>query len=316
MRGFRRHVGYAALFCALSLPPIFAEPSAFELQSGATKRDLQALKDVADFTQSTIVDFQDKISNIEQSIEGLKTLYEGMIESYRKDSLSLKSQSNQIANMQNQIDSIQSSQKSKSADVEALMLQIESNKKNIMQLNQKIDKLSEAFLKANEEIVKQIEVLSRQTLSLQSSIQSLRNKPVKPVAMPKEPPRDKYGFSSKSKQEILKEAKRLFAEKSFDDSKAHFEYLLENKHEVAESNYYLGEIYYSLKEYRDALPYYKTSASLDSGAKYMPVLLWHTAWSFKYLKDAENYKKSLQTLVALFPTSDQGVKAREILNKQ
>ena len=116
------------------------------------------------------------------------------------------------------------------------------------------------------------------------------------------------GYDMQSVQAAVKEFK-------LDDAKEYFEYLIDQNFAVAESSYYLGEIYYVRKEYNDALPYYKTSASLDSKASYMPILLWHTAWSFKYLNDQENYKKFLQTLVALFPQSEQGRKAKDILNK-
>ena len=47
-------------FASLSVL-LYAEPSAFELQSGATKKDMRDLKDIADFTRSVIGDFQNKI---------------------------------------------------------------------------------------------------------------------------------------------------------------------------------------------------------------------------------------------------------------
>ncbi|RDU61558.1 tol-pal system YbgF family protein [Helicobacter sp. MIT 14-3879] len=294
-----------------------AEPSAFELQGGATKKDMRELKDVADFTRSVISDFQTKIVNLEQAIEGLKTVYEGMSATSRQDTLLLKSQVDKITNLQDIVESLQTSQKSRSENVAKLEAQVEANTNSIVQINQKIDKLSEAFLQANEEILKQIEVLSQQALTLQNSIQAIQNQPI--VNAIKEnnasDSMQKYKFSQNSNADNLKEAKRLLKQKRLNDAKAYFEYLVGNNYAVAESSYYLGEIYYAHKEYNEALPYYKTSASLDSKASYMPILLWHTAWSFKYLNDAENYKKFLQTLVTLFPESEQGRKAKDILNK-
>ncbi len=302
-----------ASFC-LSL--LNGEPSAFELQSGATKKDMRDLKDIADFTRSVISDFQNKIANLEQSVDGLKTVYEGISVTSRQDNLMLKAQIEKVENLQALVESYQVSQKPQVELIQNLKLQVEANTKNIEQMNQKIDKLSEAFLQANEEILKQIQVLSEQAIALQNNIQGIQNQPI--IASIRESNSasvaKQYNFSSNN-TDNLKEAKNLIKQKRLDDAKEYFEYLIDQNFAVAESSYYLGEIYYVRKEYNDALPYYKTSASLDSKASYMPILLWHTAWSFKYLNDQENYKKFLQTLVALFPQSEQGRKAKDILNK-
>ncbi|MWV61277.1 hypothetical protein DCO58_10465 [Helicobacter saguini] len=305
------------LFLILNLAALNAEPSAFELQSGATKKDMRDLKEIADFTRSIISDFQNKIANLEQSVDGIKTVYEGMSATSRQDSITLKNQVEKIENLQQIVDSYQASQKTQVETIRNLKAQVEANTKNIEMLNQKIDKLSNTFLQANEEILKQIQVLSEQALLLQNSIQGIQNQPIiesiqedskaQQVSSGK-----KYNFSSDNNAN-LKEAKNLLRQKKLDDAKAYFEYLIDQKFAVAESSYYVGEIYYVRKEYNEALPYYKSSASLDSKASYMPILLWHTAWSFKYLGDEENYKKFLKTLVALFPTSEQGKKAADIL---
>lgn len=294
---------------------LYAEPSAFELQSGATKKDMRDLKDVADFTRSVIADFQSKIANLEQAVDGLKTVYEGISVTSRQDSIMIKNQVDKIQNIQDIVDSYQKSQKLQSELIKKLKAQVDANTNNIEQINEKIDKLSEAFLRANDEILKQIKVLSEQALALQNNIQSIQNQPVIDSIKEKENNTQKknYNFSTDNNKN-LSEAKNLLRQKRNDEAKAYFEYLIDQKFAVAESSYYIGEIYYARKEYNEALPYYKTSASLDSKANYMPILLWHTAWSFKYLNDSSNYTKFLKTLVALFPESEQGRKAQDILS--
>ena len=47
----------------------------------------------------------------------------------------------------------------------------------------------------------------------------------------------------------------------------------------------------------------------------MPVLLWRTAWSFKYLEDDSNYDRFIDLLSRLYPESEQGKKALEIKEK-
>ncbi|STQ87167.1 tetratricopeptide repeat protein [Helicobacter muridarum] len=306
------------IFSILVLHKLYAEPSAFEMQGSATKKDMRDLKELADFTRSMISDFHSKIADLEQAVEGLKTVYDGIGLTSRQDTLLIKSQMDKISNLQDAIEHIRSSQKFDLDAKQKLEAQIEANAQNIVQINQKIDKLSEAFLQANSEILKQIEVLSQQAIALQSSIQSIQ---IQPQEAPEQETviedsnvNKKYNFSDDN-EENLKTAKKLLRDKNYDDSKAYFEYLISKKYAVAESNYYLGEIYYAYKQYNEALPYYKISVGLDSKAKYMSVLLWHTAWSFKYLGDNENYRKFLQTLVTLFPNSEQGRKAKDILSK-
>ena len=310
------NISKSLLLLVASCTLAYAEPSAFELQSGATKKDMRDLKDIADFTRSVIADFQSKIVNLEQAVDGLKTVYEGISVTSRQDSIMIKNQIDKIQNIQDIVDSYQMSQKSQAELVKNLKAQVDANTNNIEQINEKIDKLSEAFLQANDEILKQIKVLSEQALALQNNIQGIQNQPVIDSIKEKEnsTPKKNYNFSSDNKKN-LSEAKNLLRQRRNEEAKAYFEYLIDQKFAVAESSYYIGEIYYARKEYNEALPYYKTSASLDSKATYMPILLWHTAWSFKYLNDSENYMKFLKTLVALFPESEQGRKAQDILSQ-
>lgn len=308
------NISKSLLLLASSFAFLYAEPSAFELQSGATKKDMRDLKDIADFTRSVVADFQSKIVNLEQAVEGLKTVYEGISVTSRQDSLMIKDQMSKIQNIQDIVNSYQMSQKSQAELVKNLKAQVDANTNNIEQVNEKIDKLSEAFLQANDEILKQIKVLSEQALALQNNIQGIQNQPVIDSIKDNSATQKKYDFSTDNNKN-LREAKNLLRKKLNDDAKAYFEYLIDQNFAVAESSYYIGEIYYAKKEYNEALPYYKTSASLDSKASYMPILLWHTAWSFKYLNDSSNYTKFLKTLVALFPESEQGRKAQDILSQ-
>lgn len=313
--GHYMNISKSLLLFVSSCVLLYAEPSAFELQSGATKKDMRDLKDIADFTRSVIADFQSKIVNLEQAVDGLKTVYEGISVTSRQDSIAIKNQIDKIQNIQDIVNSYQMSQKSQAELVKNLKAQVDANTNNIEQINEKIDKLSEAFLQANDEILKQIKVLSEQALALQNNIQGIQNQPVIDSIKDKESePQKKYNFSTDNNKN-LNDAKNLLRKKRNEEAKAYFEYLIDQKFAVAEASYYIGEIYYARKEYNEALPYYKTSASLDSKAGYMPILLWHTAWSFKYLNDSENYMKFLKTLVALFPESEQGRKAQDILSQ-
>ncbi|EJC05848.1 hypothetical protein HPHPP13_1371 [Helicobacter pylori Hp P-13] len=89
-----------------------------------------------------------------------------------------------------------------------------------------------------------------------------------------------------------------------------------NSYRLYYVRYVLGEVAYGEKRYREAIKYYKESALLNQKASYMPVLLWHTAWSFKKIKDDQNYYKFLNTLQRLYPSSEQAKMVQKILENK
>ncbi len=90
-------------------------------------------------------------------------------------------------------------------------------------------------------------------------------------------------LSSKSKSisSIYSEGVRLFVKKHYSDSKKKFIITDERGYKTAASNYYLGEISYYTKEYKDAIFYYKKSAGINDKTSYIDVLLLHTAISLE-----------------------------------
>lgn len=116
-----------------------------------------------------------------------------------------------------------------------------------------------------------------------------------------------------SKQkEIFVEAEALYKKGKLQEAKERFDWLVQNNYRPANGFYLLGEIAYRQKKYQDAIGFYKKSALINDKANYMPVLLWHTAWAFRYSKDLANYEKFLDSLIYLYPNSEQGQKAKDI----
>ncbi|WP_456380780.1 tetratricopeptide repeat protein [Hydrogenimonas sp.] len=123
----------------------------------------------------------------------------------------------------------------------------------------------------------------------------------------------KGDLSGKPNAEIYKEAKRLFARKKFADAKLYFTHLIRNHYKPATSNYYLGEIAYREGRYKDAIAYYKKSASLYDRSSFMPTLLLHTAVSFERLGDRKQAKQFYESLIQLYPRSRSAKVARKNL---
>lgn len=114
---------------------------------------------------------------------------------------------------------------------------------------------------------------------------------------------------------IFKEARTLTYNNKFEDAIDRYKWLAEINHRKAESIYMLGNIAYAKNKYNDAVFYYKESATLDDKAKYMPRLLLNTANSFRVLNDIDNAKKFYNSLLSLFPDSEESKEANKQLNK-
>jgi len=112
-------------------------------------------------------------------------------------------------------------------------------------------------------------------------------------------------ISNKSGSVLLKEGVSLFNKKSYNESKIRFLELAKINYKPARSNFYLGEISYTQKSYRDAIKYYKKSISLYDKADYIPKLLYHTGISFSKLKENTQSKQFFNALKQGYPNSKE-----------
>jgi len=117
------------------------------------------------------------------------------------------------------------------------------------------------------------------------------------------------------KKAFLK-ARELFFSNRLDEAKKLFLFSLSKNYLPATSSYYLGEIAYKKKNYKEALAFYKKSVSLYSKkTSYMARLLYHTAISFEKLEDKNSAKLTLQKLLNDFPNSKYAKLAKKELEK-
>jgi TolA-binding protein len=94
---------------------------------------------------------------------------------------------------------------------------------------------------------------------------------------------------------------QLFAQRSYNAAKEHFKQALAENYKPASSNYYLGEASYYTHNYKDAVAYYKQSASLHDQASYMAVLYLHTAISLDESGEKEQAKAFYQHVIDNYP---------------
>jgi TolA-binding protein len=122
-------------------------------------------------------------------------------------------------------------------------------------------------------------------------------------------------LSADEKASTLKEAKRLFKIDYFTKAIPMFEELISLNYKPAESNFYLGQIWYYRKKYESAIDYYKKSAMLYDKAEWMPTLLFHSAISFEKIGDFKNSASFYETLINVYPHSNEAKKADKNLSK-
>ena len=125
----------------------------------------------------------------------------------------------------------------------------------------------------------------------------------------------KENLTAEDKVKLLNDAKSDFDAKNYNSAIPKYEKLVEVNYKPAESNFYLGEMWYIRKKYDLAISHFKKSAVLYDKAAYMPTLLLHSAISFENTKDKENAKNFYSTLIDLYPSSSEAGIAKKNLTK-
>ena len=243
---------------------------------------------------------------LEQSRDGMQSVLDGQ-------ALRIKSLLDTIGKQEATIQTLQSNLDYQNDLVRQHNSTIENMQKTIDQLTAKLSDLTTLTTKLNQDILNELGVLTGTNNQAQKKSKSqTSNEDFKSVNAGS---RGSDDFTKLSNKEIIDQARKLYREKNLLESKKRYEWLVKNNYKVASSLYMLGEIEYQRSKFAEAISFYKKSASLDDKASYMPILLWHTAWAFRYSKDMDNYNKFLDSLIRLYPESEQGRKAKDLRQK-
>ena len=120
----------------------------------------------------------------------------------------------------------------------------------------------------------------------------------------------------KNSSDAFKIGEEYFEKKEYAKAKENLEFALKHTYKPAKSNYLLGEIAFEEKKFEDAIYYYRASATRYDKADYMPRLLLNSAKSFEAIKDKESATRFLETLIELYPKSQEAIEAKKILIKK
>jgi len=256
-------------------------------------------------TNTQLQDLNERVGGIESLLEGeslklnkVSITLNKTIENFTLYSQTSTNEINKnseiIANMQNTID----------ADLKKIKLQIEQNNKNLQTIQKSFDKIVVLVNDINSKYVTKDEFNKLLLLLDKKLIDNKTNK--------KDVSSKKNENEKKSKKEQLKDAKAYFKKDYFTKALPIFENLISQNYRPAECNFYVGEIKYYRKKYKEALHYFKNSMTLYDKAKYLPKLLLHSAVSFEKLGDNDNAQNFYNTIVEIYPES---IEAKEASKK-
>ncbi|WP_428025724.1 tetratricopeptide repeat protein [Arcobacter sp.] len=295
---------------------------------GLTKTEERILKNKNELgsIDTKVKTVKSTIDSLSERIDGLESIYEGDSQKLNGAVLTLTKLLNDFESNQNLTDKNSEDVKElkKSVDqIIALQKKIsDENQQNLDNLKLAVKKLtdkintidsnyiSEKDFKKNMSqfvTVKEFEALKK-SLNIKSNVKTQPEISVKSD-------NSENVVSSDDKSVILEEAIRLFKIDYFTKAIPLFEKLISENYKPAESNYYLGEIWYYRKEYDKAIAYFKKSALLYDKASWMPKLLLHSAISFEKSGDFKNAASFYETLMTVYPDSKEAKSADKNLSK-
>ncbi len=254
------------------------------------------------------------IESVNQRIDGLESIYEG-------DSRKLNEAVLQLNDLIKK-DEINTVEIDKLKTVVGQILQIQeenntNNNKNIDALKQAMSKLEKSINSINSSYISEKEFKSNMSQFVTKAefeqIKKLvvKNTSSQTTVQKKELSKEDATLSN---AQLLEKAKDLFKKDYFTQAIPIFENLITKNYKPAESNFYLGEIWYYRKQYNDAIANFKKSALLYDKAEYMPKLLLHSAISFEKINDLENASSFYSTLISVYPNSPEAKTANANLN--
>ncbi len=205
---------------------------------------------------------------------------------------------------------IQKDSKGTDAKINAVIANLESNSTQLESLNPKtIDSPKKTPI--NESNESKTDDLPKQKSDTQDASQQdklqLEQSQKQNIAKPKEE------LKNKKLSEVFKEGEEFYKNKNYDLADEYLQFAVKGNYKPARGNYLLGQVAFEQQRYEDAIYYYKTSATRYDKADYMPRLMLNSAKSFSAIKEKENAKRFLESLISLYPKSSEAKEAKKLL---
>ncbi|MDE5925422.1 MAG: tetratricopeptide repeat protein [Helicobacter sp.] len=280
-------------------------------ESNATSTDIKKHVDSNFALQNENIDkLKNSISALGALIQKTNTQMQNEINTLKEQIIALEKKN-----------SVKESQANHSATKEALKETEDS--KEIVATNAKINAVI-ANLESNSTQVKPLEteniqknnVAKTQGSEISAKEQKPKSEQVQKDAKetkPQENKESKTDLKNKKLSDVFKEGEEFVKNKNYESAEEYLQFAVKSNYKPARGNYLLGEVAFAQKRYEDAIYYYKTSATRYDKADYMPRLMLNSAKSFNAIKEKENAKRFLETLISLYPNSSEAKEAKKLL---
>ena len=245
------------------------------------RKNIKRLQNILMKQQSIVQENRERLDGIQSILEDLNK----QVRSIEKKIIRFSDVNKSIGSLNKRVDTLEQTQSENFEKIRTVLKELSSM----------LDSINEKYVDKE-----QFSALEKSFLSFKSSYEKFIKK---------------GDLSRKSNSQIYKDAKNKFAKRQYSEAIIYFEHLIKNHYKPAASNYYLGEIAYRQGRYKDAVAFYKQSASLYDKSSYMPTLLLHTAISLGRLGRKREAKDFYETLIQLYPNSKSAAVARKNLKK-
>ncbi len=190
-------------------------------------------------------------------------------------------------------------------NIQQLQNSYNSQEEEIKQINQKINSLENNLTNIKQSI-KEITIIQNQNfMVLKNAIKEILNKL-----------KNLNASKTLSPNEAFLKARKLYFSNKLNEAKKLFLYSLQKNHLPATTSYYLGEIAYKQKNYKEALAFYKKSVEFyPKKASFTARLLYHTGISFLKIGNKKAAKLTFEKLINDFPKSKYSTLAKKELEK-
>ena len=274
--------------------------------------------------QSNISNLSSQLGEIDSLVKAINRRLEGLESTYEGDSAKINSTSKKVDELMQKVGT---SSDLASNNTSGNSGQLDSEiSNNLNSLKTALTKLTSLVNKINSEYVSSTELeknmqqfITREEFEALKKSMGLKTAQVTPTKTNEikssAVEEINKNLTSEEKAKLMSDAKKDYDAKNFNSAIPKYEKLVEVNYKPAESNFYLGQMWYVRKKYDLAISHYKKSAMLHDKAAYMPTLLLHSAISFENTKDKGNAKSFYSTLIDLYPNSSEAKVAKQNLSK-
>ncbi|MDD5717813.1 MAG: hypothetical protein PHW64_08455 [Sulfuricurvum sp.] len=229
-----------------------------------------------------------KVETVTERLDGMQGIIEGLGERANEQALSLQKINEKLA-LENE----------QNVKLDNLTKQVSANTENISQLKTLLEELSHAI----------------DTISSNYVTKEQFGELIKQLKLGSSPSASEVTIDKLDNIGLENEAKRLFEQKKYAEAQAYYQKMIRNKYKLPESYYMIGETLFERQSYKEAILYFKDSASRNEKAGYMPTLLLHSAMAMERTGDIAMAKTFYQATISKYNGSGAAKEAAAYLAK-